>query len=376
MDYLYTTCKNSLMIIPVTKPFLSFQSKKNQISKAIQRVLNSENYILGTEVELFEKEFAEYIGTKRAVGVANGTDAIEISLRALEIGNGDEVITVSHTAVGTITAIEASGASPVLVDVEQDYFTLDPNKLEEVLSEKTKAIVVVHLYGFSADITKISEICKKYNLFLIEDVSQAHGAKYKNKKLGSIGDVGCFSCYPTKNLGAIGDAGIVTTNNNELADKIKMIREYGWKNRISILYGRNSRLDEIQAAILRIKLKYLDDDNNKRIKIAKHYFNKISKKNIQLPIIRKDTHAVFHLFVIQIDNRDNFKNYLEEKNIQTGIHYPIPVHKQPAFNNKLKTSNDMSITDKLSCRVISLPMFPELNIDKVNKVCETINKYE
>ncbi|SVC82189.1 uncharacterized protein METZ01_LOCUS335043, partial [marine metagenome] len=219
--------------------------------------MRSSRYILGEEVELLEQEFASYIGATNAIGVANGTDAIELALRALEIGLNDEVITVSHTAVATVAAIEAAGAKPVLVDVEQKFYTINPLKLEEVLTTNTKAIIAVHIYGQAADLDALLKFCKKHDIFLIEDASQAHGAKYKGQRLGGIGDIGCFSCYPTKNLGAIGDAGLITTNNSDLALKIRMLREYGWNNRVSEYAGRNSRLDELQAAILRIKLRYL-----------------------------------------------------------------------------------------------------------------------
>ena len=245
-------------MILCSNPSEQFKSYQSEIELAVSTVMRSKNYILGEQVSLLEGEFAEYIGTSSAIGVANGTDAIEIALRSLNIGYGDEVITVSHTAVATVAAIEASGAKAVLVDIDPNFYTLNPNQLEMVLTKRTKAVIAVHLYGNAVDLDSVLSFCKANKIFLIEDVSQAHGAKYKGKRLGSIGDIGCFSCYPTKNLGAIGDAGLVTTNNLDLAEKVRMIREYGWQNRTSILQGRNSRLDEIQAAILRIKLKYLE----------------------------------------------------------------------------------------------------------------------
>ncbi|SVC10349.1 uncharacterized protein METZ01_LOCUS263203, partial [marine metagenome] len=263
-------------MILCANPLAQFQSYQAEIEEAVLTVMRGNRYVLGDEVFSLEQEFADYVGTTAAVGVANGTDAIELSLRALGIGSSDEVITVSHTAVATVAAVEAVGASPVLVDVESQFYTLNPSQLEEVTTSKTKAVIVVHLYGQAANMEAIQSFCCKHNLFLIEDVSQANGAKYNGKRLGSIGDIGCFSCYPTKNLGAIGDAGLITTNNTNLATKIRMLREYGWNERISEFSGRNSRLDELQAAILRVKLKYLDADNEKRRQLAQYYTANLS----------------------------------------------------------------------------------------------------
>lgn len=360
-------------MIKFADPSAQYRSYKKRIDAAINRVLESEKYILGEEVEKLEDEFARYIGTSNAIGVANGTDAIEISLRALEIGVGDEVITVSHTAVATVAAIEAAGAKPVLVDVDPRFFTLDPKKLSEVLSKKTKAIILVHLYGNSGDIEGTSAFCKKNNLYLIEDVSQAHGAKWKDRRLGSIGEIGCFSCFPTKNLGAIGDAGLITTNNEEIAKKIFMLREYGWKERVSQITGRNSRLDEIQAAILRIKLEYLDEDNKKRKILAQEY-DSILSSNIVTPEVRKQTSHVYHLYVVQLDQRDRVLDYLKQQNIIAGIHYPLAVHQQPAYLNRLKTSKTLVITENLTKDIISLPIYPELPLSKVEQVANLVNK--
>ena len=226
-------------MILCSNPSEQFKSYQSEIEQAVNSVMRSNSYVLGEQVGLLEQEFAEYIGTSSAIGVANGTDAIEVALRSLNVGYGDEVITVSHTAVATVAAIEASGAKAILVDIDPKSYTLNPQYLEKVLTKNTKAVIAVHLYGNAVDLDTVLSFCRSNKLFLIEDVSQAHGAKYKNKRLGSIGDLGCFSCYPTKNLGAIGDAGIVTTNNLDLADRVRMIREYGWKNRTSMLPGRN-----------------------------------------------------------------------------------------------------------------------------------------
>jgi dTDP-4-amino-4,6-dideoxygalactose transaminase len=362
-------------MILCANPSAQFESYQTEIEEAVLAVMRGNRYVLGEEVASLEREFADYIGTTSAIGVANGTDAIELALRALNIGFGDEVITVSHTAVATIAAIEATGADAVLVDVESEYYTLNPDQLEEVLSSKTRAIIAVHLYGQSADLDAITYFCQKNKVFLIEDASQAHGAKYKDERLGSIGDVGCFSCYPTKNLGAIGDAGLITTNNADLAIKIRMLREYGWNNRISEYAGRNSRLDELQAAVLRIKLKYLDCDNIKRVKLAEYYSNQLSGMAIQLPALRKENESVFHLYVIQLENRDRLLEKLKEDEIHAGIHYQTPVHLQPAYKYRVLTAKDMSSTETLTRRIISLPMYPELLMSDADKVVSSIKNF-
>ena len=362
-------------MILCANPSAQFDSYQTEIEEAVLAVMRSNRYVLGEEVASLEKEFADYIETTSAIGVANGTDAIELALRALGIGLGDEVITVSHTAVATIAAIEATGADAVLVDVEPEYYTLNPNQLEEVFSVKTRAIIAVHLYGQSANLDVITDFCKIKNIFLIEDASQAHGAKYKGKRLGSIGDIGCFSCYPTKNLGAIGDAGLITTNNIDLEKKIRMLREYGWINRISEYAGRNSRLDEIQAAVLRIKLKYLDLDNDKRRKLAHYYTSNLENSQIILPAVRANVAHVFHLFVIQVERRQELLNYLLSNGIQAGIHYPMPVHIQPAYKDRIAIVSNMNITEGLADKIISLPMYPELTLLDADKIINNIKSF-
>ena len=375
MDNLYPRSKNHLSMIFYANPKAQFLNYQSEIEDAILAVARSNCYVLGREVQLMEEEFSNYIGTTSAVGVANGTDAIELALRALEVGPGDEVITVSHTAVATVAAIEAAGATPVLVDVEPEYYTLNPIQLKEVVTSRTKSVIVVHLYGQSADIDAITSFCNQHDIFLIEDASQAHGAKYKGRRLGSFGEIGCFSCYPTKNLGAIGDAGLITTNNIDLATKIRMLREYGWLERVSKYAGRNSRLDELQAAILRVKLKYLDADNEKRRKLAKYYSDKLSELPLQLPIIRLGVESVFHLFVVQVEDREDLLTYLKKEGILAGIHYPMPIHLQPAYKGRVLTAKNMSTSEKLVQRIISLPIYPELSISDANKVVNVIKKF-
>jgi dTDP-4-amino-4,6-dideoxygalactose transaminase len=361
------------MKIPLTSPRLNIKKNHKQILKAITKVVDSDSYILGKEVNKFESKFSRFIGTKYAIGVANGSDAIELSLRAIGIKAGDEVITVSHTAIGTVFAIEAIGAKPVFVDIEEQYFTIDPTKVKKAINKKTKAIIAVHLYGNSADILNLKKLCRSKKIYLIEDVSQAHGAMYGKKKLGSIGDLGCFSCYPTKNLGAIGDGGIITTNKLNLASKIKKLREYGWKNRNSIFYGRNSRLDEIQAAILSVQLNSLEKDNFKRIKAAKFYYNNIKNSNITLPKTRVGSKSVFHLYVIKTNIRDKIIKKLKQNNVVTGIHYPIPVHKQSFYKNRKSNIKNLKITEKISKQIVSLPMYPEIKLEQLKKICYLLN---
>ena len=362
-------------MILCANPSAQFQSYQTEIEEAVLAVMRGNRFVLGEEGTLLEKEFAEYIGTTSAIGVANGTDAIELALRALDIGLGDEVITVSHTAVATIAAIESTGAVAVLVDVEPRYYTINPNQLEAVFSDKTRAIIVVHLYGQSVDLNSVKDFCERKNIFLIEDASQAHGATYLGKRLGGIGDIACFSCYPTKNLGAIGDAGLITTNNINLATKVRALREYGWNNRVSEYAGRNSRLDEIQAAVLRIKLKHLDSDNEKRRQLAKYYTAELTADRIKLPAIRSGNESVFHLFVIQVEERQKFLEYLLDNDIQAGVHYPIPVHLQPAYKARISVSSDLSITEGLADRIISLPIYPELSMQDAKKVINTIKRF-
>jgi dTDP-4-amino-4,6-dideoxygalactose transaminase len=362
-------------MILCSNPSEQFKSYQYEIEQAVISVMRSNSYVLGEQVNLLEEEFAEFIGTEFAIGVANGTDAIEIALRALNIGYGDEVITVSHTAVATVAAIEAAGAKAVLVDIDPQSYTLNPIHLKESLSKNTKAIIAVHLYGNAADLDPILSFCKANKLFLIEDASQAHGAKYKDKRVGSIGDIGCFSCYPTKNLGAIGDAGLVTLNNPDLAKKVRMIREYGWKDRKSILPGVNSRLDELQASILRIKLKHLDSDNQKRRDLAKFYYDHLSLLPIALPKISSNVQSVFHLFVIQVEKRQSLLNFLELNGIMAGIHYPLAIHQHPAYEGQISTVSDMSITEGIVKKIISLPMYPELAISDADKIVRVLMKF-
>jgi len=356
-------------------PLSQYLSHKQEIDKAIKKVLEGGYYILGPETTAFEKEFANYIGVDYGIAVGSGTEALHIALKSCGIGKGDEVITVSHTAVATISAISLAGARPVFVDIEPEYYTMDVSRIEKSITPRTKAIIPVHIYGQPCEMDKITAIAKKHKLFVIEDCAQAHGAKYKNKKVGSIGDIGCFSFYPTKNLGAIGDGGIIVTKNKDLAQKARLLREYGWKERyISHIEGWNSRLDELQSAILRVKLKYLDSDNTKRQKIAKLYEKMLSGTDLILPLKRKNSEHVYHLYVVRSKKRDILIEYLKKNGIGALIHYPQPVHLQPAYKKFARTK--LHITENISKEILSLPMYPELTTNEIINICNTIKKFK
>jgi len=348
-------------MINCASPKAQYLSYKTKIDAAIQNVLESGSYILGQEVENFEKEFAEYNRLNYAVGVGSGTEALHIALKSLKVGPGDEVITSSHSAVATAAAIILSGAKPIFVDIEPNYFTLDPNQIEEVITNNTKAIIPVHIYGQPCNMDLIISIAQKYNIRVIEDCAQAHGAKYGNKRVGTIGDIGCFSFYPTKNLGAIGDGGALITNNKDLFKQGQLIREYGWQKRISINNGWNSRLDELQAAILRVKLEVLDTTNKLRQNCADKYNEALNELPFKLPKIRKNSTHVFHLYVIQTEKRNELKKYLLKKEIQTSIHYPLPINQQPYFQN-IVGDISLPLTEKVADKILSLPIYPELSL--------------
>jgi len=363
------------MMISCANPKAQYLSYRNDINSAIQRVLDSGWYVLGEEVTRFEKEFAQFNTVSYAVGVGSGTEALHIALRALDIGQGDEVITTAHTAVATASAIDLAGAKPIFVDIEPDFFTIDPDLIEDAITPKTKAIIPVHIYGQSCNMDAIMKIANKNKLKVIEDCAQAHGAEYNGKRVGSIGDVGCFSFYPTKNLGAIGDGGALVTNDDQLAGKIKLLREYGWKERyISSKEGWNSRLDELQAAILHVKLKHLDEDNFRRNKHAKIYFDLLEFLPLELPKTRSNSSHTFHLFVIKIEQRNKLKDYLQKNCVNTTIQYPVPVHKQKYFQ-KMCSEKSLPVTEQVAKNILSIPMYPELEEKEINKVSNSLKDY-
>lgn len=334
-----------------------------EINSVIQKVLQNGQYILGEEVENFEKEFASYCGVRFGIGVASGTDALILAINALGIGKGDEVITVPNTFVSTTDAIARNDANPVFVDIDKESYNIDVTKIEEKITKNTKAIIPVHLYGQPADMDAIVAIAEEHDLFVIEDAAQAHGAEYKGKKVGSLADISAFSFYPSKNLGAFGDGGIVMTNNEEIAAKMKALRNYGQKQKYHHDYiGYNSRLDEIQAAVLRVKLRYLEGWNQLRRKHAKQYNERLQNiSGLNVPIEKDYAMHVYHLYVIRCEKRDKIQKVLYSKGIATGIHYPIPIHLQKAYEYLGYREGDFPITEKYSKEILSLPMFPELS---------------
>jgi len=363
-------------MISCSNPKAQYLSYKAEIDAAIARVLDNGWYILGNETRLFEAEFAGYIGSAHGIGVGSGTEALHLALAACDVGNGDEVITVSHTAVATVAAIELAGGTPVLVDIDPDFYTIDPEKIESAITSRTRVIIPVHIYGQPADMDPIMKIATKHGLRVIEDCAQAHGASYRGKRVGSIGDMGCFSFYPTKNLGALGDGGMVVTNDDKLAEKARLLREYGWAERyVSYYAGWNSRLDEIQAAILRVKLKYLDEANARRTNIADVYGRALDGFDVILPEKRNDCVHVFHLYVIRSKRRDELLTFLKETNgIRALIHYPVPVHRQPAYKH-LGRDAQLTETEKIACEIISLPMYPELSESDIVTIINTTKKF-
>lgn len=361
-------------MILCSNPKAQYLSYKSEIDATISRVLDKGLYILGEEVRAFEEEFANYIGASYGVGVGSGTEAIHLALVACGIGPGDEVITVSHTATATIAAIELAGATPVFVDIEPDFYTIDPTKLGAAITSCTKAIIPVHIYGQAAEMDPILEVAEKHNLRIIEDSAQAHGAIYRGKRVGSLGDVGCFSFYPTKNLGAIGDGGMVVTNNMELAQKAKLLREYGWTKRfISQVRGWNTRLDEVQAAILRVKLKYLDDDNAARRRVANLYTEGLAESGLILPSTPEKGRHVYHLYVVRSERRDDLLSYLRSLDISASIHYPVPVHLQPAYSNL--SDRTLPETERAAGEVLSLPIYPELTNTEIGFIISSIKEF-
>jgi len=360
-------------MILCANPKAQYLAHQTEIDEAIRRVLEQGRYILGEEVNQFEAEFAAFVGVQHGIGVGSGTEALHVALAACELGPGDEVITVSHTAVATVAVIELTGATPVLVDIEPDFYTLDPERLNSVITERTRAIIPVHIYGQPANLDPIIKIARERNLLVIEDCAQAHGAMYRDKRAGSWGDIACFSFYPTKNLGAIGDGGLIVTDNPKLAERARLLREYGWAERyVSHMPGWNSRLDELQAAILRVKLRYLESDNEKRRRIAAKYCEGLKDVEIGLPKIRDGATHAFHLFVIRSARRDAVQAHLRERGIGSLVHYPVPVHQQPAYRGRLKGNDFLPETERAAREILSLPMYAELGDAQIQTVVNEI----
>jgi len=370
-------------------PFYDLKSLNSRyldgFMESVKRVVDSGIHMIGRETEAFEESFSRYCGAKHCIGVANGLDALTLVLRAYkemgDIEDGDEVIVPANTYIATILSISENRLTPVLVEPDINTYNIDCAKIEEAITPRTRAIMVVHLYGQTADMKPIAEIAKKYNLKVIEDAAQAHGAMYRLEKAGGLGDAGCFSFFPGKNLGALGDAGAVTTNDDTLAATIRSLRNYGEASFIdlsdrkykNIYKGRNSRIDEIQAAFLSAKLHYLDEDTDARRSIANNYLESITNSEITLPFVPEWALPSWHLFVVRTPERDKFKSYLESKGIKTLIHYPIPPHKQSAYSEW--NQRVYQITEQIHSEVLSIPLYPTLSSSDQRKIIEAINLY-
>lgn len=369
---------NDKIKVPFVDLDIQYRNLANEINQHLTQTIESSAFILGGAVESFEQEFANYCGAKHAVGVASGTAALFLALKSLGIGKGDEVITAANTFIATALAIDYTGAKPVLVDIDEQTYNLDIEKIEAAITKATKAILPVHLYGQSIDLEPLLALAKKHNLIVVEDACQAHGAEYKGKKLGTFGQAAAFSFYPGKNLGAFGDGGIVVTNDEKIRDDLIMLRNYGQKQKYQhLVKGYNSRLDTIQAAVLRVKLKYLDEANEARRKSAKLYSSLLENVSdrISIPKEMPGLKHVWHLYVIRTDRRDALQEHLKKSGVSTGIHYPIPIHLQPAFSDLDYKKGDLPVTEKISDEILSLPMYPGLEQGQIEYVAQKINEF-
>jgi dTDP-4-amino-4,6-dideoxygalactose transaminase len=363
--------------IPLTDLASQHAALQAPLNEAIQRVISSGRYILGPEVAGFERAFADYLGVAYAVGVSSGTSALQLALMALGIGPDSEVITVSHTAVATVAAVAHTGAAPVLVDNDPTRYTMDPARLASALSAKTRAIVPVHLYGCPAEMAPILSIARQHGLRVIEDCAQAHGARYCGQRVGTLGDLGIFSFYPTKNLGAMGDGGAIVTNDAGLAERVRELREYGWRQRyVSEVNGLNARLDELQAAILSVKLPHLDRWNIRRRDLARRYQMILQNTSLQLPAEPPDSEAVFHQYVVRTPHRDSLRAHLAHAGIASGVLYPVPVHLQPAFLHLRRGAEGLANAELIAAQNLALPSFPELRDEAVERIGDVIRGYE
>jgi len=364
---------NKILVKYINFP-LQYKKIKTELFRTIENVFESGNFILGSEVEKFEKNFAKYCETKYALGVGNGTSALFLVMKALGIGNGDEVITASNSFLATAGAIVAAGAKPVFVDADDDY-NINPNLIEKAITKKTKAILPVHLTGRPASLDKILEIADKNKIYLIEDAAQAVGAKYNGKKVGSFGIAGCFSLHPLKNLNAYGDGGVITVKDKQLYENLKKMRNHGLKNRDECdFFAFNSRLDELQASILNVKMKYLDKWTKKKREIASFYQKKLSNI-VKVPLDKSNEYAVYHTFIIQVNKRDKLQKFLLQKGIETKIHYPIPIHLQRAAQYLGYKKGDFPKAEKQAEKILSLPIYPELKEEQLELVVKEIRNF-
>ncbi|NFH68232.1 DegT/DnrJ/EryC1/StrS family aminotransferase [Clostridium botulinum] len=393
------------MNIPLIDLKAQYKSISEDLDRVTKEVLSSANYIMGKNVSDFEKDFADYIGVKHAISVGNGTDALVIALKSLGIGAGDEVITSTFTYFASAECISAVGAKPVFVDAEKDTFNIDPSKIEEKITKKTKAIIPVHIFGQSADMDEINKIAKKYNLKVIEDACQAVGAKYKGKMIGALSDMACFSFFPTKNLSCAGDGGMIVTSDDNVATIARALRTHGsgetgqkaynLLNNINedidksntgddtvynplkyynYLIGYNSRLDAIQAAILKVKLPHLDKWNSKRKEIAKIYDENFKDSNVVTPNVREENESVYHQYVLQTEDREKMLNKLKDKGVAAGVYYPVPLHLQKVYKDLGYKEGDMPVAEYLSHRTFAIPVYPELTEEQIRYIIDSIKE--
>lgn len=364
------------MKVPFVDLRAQYQSIKDDVQEAVTGVMERCDFVLGGKVAEFEKAFAEYCGADYGIGVDSGYSALEIIVKAYGIGKGDEVITAANTFIATTLAITNSGAVPVLVDMDPKTYNIDPAKIEAAITEKTKAIMPVHLYGQPADMEAIMEIANKHNLVVIEDASQAHGSKVNGKRVGSMGHASGFSLYPGKNLGGYGDAGIITTNDPEIDEKCRMLRNLGMKVKYyHDIKGYNNRLDTMQAAVLCVKLPHLDGWSQNRRNAADRYTEKLQGVNVITPSVPEWAEPVYHLYVIQVEDRDGLQKHLGENGIQSGIHYPIPIHMQKAYEELPYSEGDFPETEGYATKILSLPMYPEITDEMIDYVVEKIAEF-
>jgi len=364
------------MSVPFVDLKPQYQTIKDEVLVKINEVFEKGSYILGPEAKAFEEEFAAYCQCKYAVGVNSGTDALYISISALDIDAGDEVILPTHTFIATALCISYTGATPVFVDIEDETYNIDPVSFEKAITPKTKAVLPVHIYGQPANMDEINAIAQKHGIKVIEDACQAHGALYKNKKAGSLGDIGCFSFYPTKNLGAFGDAGILVTNDQKVYETAQMLRDYGRQGRYEHkVKGYNSRLDTVQAVVLSAKLKRLDEWSRMRQEVAAYYRECLQDaEEVTIPKVKDDRTHVYHLYVIRVKNRDQVLEGLKQKNVNALIHYPIPIHLQTAYADLGYTRGRFPVAEQVADEIISLPMFPHMTKDQVDEVCNSLKE--
>ena len=364
------------MKVPFVDLKIQYQDIKEEILDALNQVLDNTAFILGKSVESFEQNFAAYHDAEYGIAVNSGTTALYVALLCLNIGEGDEVIIPANTFIATANAVALTGAKPVLVDVKENTMNIDENKIEEKITNKTKAIIPVHLYGQPADMNPIVEIAKNHNLKVVEDACQAHGAEYRNRKIGSFGEIGCFSFYPGKNLGAYGEGGMVLTNDNNIARTAKMIRDHGSEKKYyHLMKGINGRMEGFQGAVLGVKLKYLAKWTEQRRANAQKYNNLLKGLDVVIPFEEEFNKHVYHLYVIRVKEVEKLQEYLKEKEIFTGIHYPIPIHLQEAYKELNYKKGDFPITEQSAKEILSLPMFPELSEEQIEYVCENIKEY-